>query len=153
MNQIFLHMEWHHQHGHLHRCPFFTVCIHAYNKQILKGELNPNPCRNFAHYSLTLTTCIRPRIGKYVAPNPRFGEIGVVPTPQPRLVKKNTCELINNHDDFLFTPHKNKDKQLNVAELPISRNISYVQYVPKEKAKLLPKTKLPHQSLVLVQCK
>jgi len=53
----------------------------------------------------------------------------------------------------LFTPHKNKDKQLNVAKLSISKNMSYVQYVPKEKAKLLPKTKLPHQSLVPVQCK
>jgi hypothetical protein len=34
----------------------FIVCIHAYNKQVLKGELNPNPCRDFAHYNLN-TTC------------------------------------------------------------------------------------------------
>jgi hypothetical protein len=26
---------------------------------------------------------------KYVAPNPRFGEIRIVPTPQPKLVKKD----------------------------------------------------------------
>jgi hypothetical protein len=34
----------------------FIVCIHAYNKQVLKGELNPNPCRDSAHYNLN-TTC------------------------------------------------------------------------------------------------
>ncbi len=63
---------------------------------------------------------------------------------------KRTCELISSLDDLLLTPHKTKiSNQVLLNFLGTSR----VQYVPKEQAKLLPRTRLPHQSLVPIQCK
>jgi hypothetical protein len=33
----------------------FIVYIHACNKQVLKGELNPNPYRDSTHFNLSIT--------------------------------------------------------------------------------------------------
>jgi hypothetical protein len=72
---------------------------------------------------------------KWATPYPRFGETGVMPPPRPKQDKKDIC-IINSDDDFLFTPHKHKGKQLGVVKLFNSRNNSYVQDVPKEKVKV-----------------
>jgi hypothetical protein len=46
------------------------------------GKIVPNRNKYYTSNDLDLPP-------KYVAPNPRFGEIGVMPTPQPKLVLKD----------------------------------------------------------------
>jgi hypothetical protein len=60
--------------------------------------------------------------------------MGVMPPPWPEIAKDDMC-IINNDDEFLFIPHKNKCKQPNVTKFSICRNNFYVQFVPKKKAK------------------
>ncbi len=90
---------------------------------------------------------------KWVASNMKLGEVGVMPPQWPGFAKQKDICIISIKWWFFIYSKENKGKQPNVLKLSIFRGSSCVQFAPRRRWKLLPRTIVPHHFQFLVQCK